>query len=131
MEIVLVEDDAVTSMLHERVVNKALPDVTLHKFNDGKSVCEFILANNSPDKSYLILLDLTMSIMDGWEFLEELNSKENGCKLAVVVVTTSVNPDDFFKSREYPQVFGFFGKPFTVENFEEVLQHEAVLALKS
>jgi response regulator of citrate/malate metabolism len=131
MEIILVEDDLVTTMLHERVVNKVLPGTQLLKFNDGKAVGDFIFANNTSDKSYLVLLDITMSIMDGWEFLDGLNAKEIGCKLAVVLVTTSVNPDDFLKSREYPQVFGFFGKPFTVENFEEVLQHEAVLALKS
>ena len=131
MEILLVEDDLVTTMLHERVVNKVLPDTQLRKFNNGQAVSDFIYANNTPDKSYLVLLDLSMSIMDGWEFLDELNTKESGCKLAVVLVTTSVNPDDFLKSRDYPQVFGFFGKPFTVENLEEVLRHDAVLALTS
>jgi response regulator of citrate/malate metabolism len=131
MEIILVEDDLVTSMLHERVVHKALPNTQLHKFNDGKAVSEFIYANNTPDKSYLILLDLTMSMMDGWEFLDELNEKGFNCRLAVAVVTTSVNPDDYFKSKEYSQVFGFFGKPFMVENLEEVLQHEAVRLLQS
>jgi response regulator of citrate/malate metabolism len=129
MEILLVEDDLVTTMLHERVVQKVLPDAVVHKFSDGRTVGDFIHANNKPEKSYLVLLDLTMRIMDGWEFLDEMLERGTKCKLAVVVITTSVDPDDFFKSRDYPQVFGYFGKPFTVDQFREVLQHEAVLKL--
>jgi CheY-like chemotaxis protein len=130
MEIILVEDDLVTTMLHERVVQKVLPEASVHKFSDGKTVYEFILSNNHPEKRYLVLLDLTMRIMDGWEFLDALLEQDTQCKMAVVVITTSVDPDDFFKSRDYPQVFGFYGKPFTINQFQDVLQHEAVLNLK-
>lgn len=129
MEIILVEDDLVTTMLHERVVQKVLPDAVVHKFSDGKTVYDFIMSHNQPDKRYLILLDLTMRIMDGWEFLDAMLEQDTACKMAVVVITTSVDPDDFFKSRDYPQIFGYFGKPFTVEQFQEVLQHEAVIKL--
>jgi CheY-like chemotaxis protein len=131
MEIILVEDDLVTTMLHERVVQKVLPDAVVHKFSDGKTVFDFIQSNNRPENRYLVLLDLTMRLMDGWEFLDAMLESETTCQLAVVVITTSVDPDDFFKSRDYPQVFGYFGKPFTVDQFQEVLQHEAVLKLKS
>lgn len=131
MEIILVEDNLVTSMLHERVVQKVLPEAIVYKFSDGKSVYEFILSNNQPEKRYLILLDLTMRIMDGWEFLDAMLEHDTHCKMAVVVITTSVDPDDFFKSRDYPQIFGYFGKPFTIEQFQKVLQHDAIDNLKS
>jgi response regulator of citrate/malate metabolism len=130
MEIILVEDDLVTTMLHERVVQKVLPEAIVHKFSDGKTVYDFIVSNNHPEKRYLVLLDLTMRIMDGWEFLDSMLEQDTHCKMAVVVITTSVDPDDFFKSRDYPQVFGFYGKPFTINQFQDVLQHEAVLNLK-
>ena len=130
MEIILVEDDLVTTMLHERVVQKVAPEAIVHKFSDGKTVYDFILANNQANRQFLVLLDLSMRIMDGWEFLDAMLEQQTNCKMAVVVITTSVDPDDFFKSRDYPQVFGYFGKPFTVDQFREVLQHEAVLGLK-
>ena len=130
MEIILVEDDLVTTMLHERVVQKVLPEAIVHKFSDGKTVYDFIVSNNHPEKRYLVLLDLTMRIMDGWEFLDSMLEQDTQCKMAVLVITTSVDPDDFFKSRDYPQVFGFYGKPFTINQFQDVLQHEAVLNLK-
>jgi CheY-like chemotaxis protein len=107
-----------------------LPEAIVHKFSDGKTVYDFIVSNNHPEKRYLVLLDLTMRIMDGWEFLDSMLEQDTQCKMAVVVITTSVDPDDFFKSRDYPQVFGFYGKPFTINQFQDVLQHEAVLNLK-
>ncbi|WP_339338170.1 response regulator [Croceitalea sp. MTPC9] len=67
----------------------------------------------------VIFLDINMLAMDGWEFLEEYKKLEEGQKgyIVVVILTTSLNPDDASKAKSIGQVRGFKNKPLSVERY--------------
>jgi CheY-like chemotaxis protein len=70
----------------------------------------------------IIFLDIYMPEMDGWEFLKELNKFPefivNRCK--VFMLTSSVEQEDFEKSKAHKMVFDFISKPLTVEKIKMI-----------
>ncbi|MFZ6052644.1 response regulator [Halocola ammonii] len=69
----------------------------------------------------LILLDLNMPIMDGWQFLEEFSRIPCCKKITIFIVSSSVNPSDIEKAKEYSQVSDYLIKPVTMQRLKEVL----------
>lgn len=73
----------------------------------------------SPD---LIFLDINMPAMNGWEFLVEYRNLNVADKIIVVMLTTSLFPEDKLKAEEMPEISGFENKPLTAEKLYKVLE---------
>lgn len=65
-------------------------------------------ANPQPD---IVLLDLNMPLLNGWQFLEEL--EKQSIHIDVYILTSSIDPTDLLKSKNYPNVKGYLTKPLT------------------
>lgn len=73
----------------------------------------------SPD---LLFLDINMPAMDGWEFLNEYKKMNIAARIIVVMLTTSLFPEDKLKAEKIPEISGFENKPLTVEKLKSVFQ---------
>ena len=73
--VALVDDDNVASYIAKNVIEKTHLAEKIKIFNNGKEAIDFLLANASQPSSLpeIILLDLNMPVMDGFEFLEEFS----------------------------------------------------------
>ena len=74
--------------------------------------------NNIPD---LILLDLNMPIMDGWQFLDEFVKIENSKKITLYIVSSSIDPADSEKAKQYEQITDFIVKPITKDALTKIV----------
>ena len=75
---------------------------------------------NIPD---LILLDLNMPIMDGWQFLDEFIKVENSKKITLYIVSSSIDPADTQKAKEYEQITDFIVKPITKDALTDIVNN--------
>ena len=66
--------------------------------------------------------------MNGWEFLQEYvplyGEKLIGTR--IVILSSTIDPEDFAFAKKYPVVIQFISKPLSIENLEELKEHEAM-----
>lgn len=121
--VLLVDDDNTTNFLHKLVLKKASADVELAVTSDGREALEYLNAlDGSPPE--LILLDVNMPRMDGFEFLDGYREvpKERRAGVRIVMVTTSLLPKDRARAEDDELVTGFKSKPLTLGDARELLQ---------
>lgn len=88
--LLVVDDDPADLRIIGDAVKDAHPDVEVDTVSSGADVLAY-LKGQRPD---LILLDLNMPGMNGFEVLETLKSDESTRSIPVVILTTSDNPRD-------------------------------------
>lgn len=116
-----IDDDLVTLMICKRIIEKSGVTNIIHKATnglEGLEMLETLFQNKQLPK--LILLDLNMPVLNGWDFLNVIENEENYQKIHVVILSSTVDPADFEKTKNYKMVKGFISKPLTVENLLEI-----------
>lgn len=119
-KILVVDDDFINNIITEEIIrNTGLAD-EIHIVTNGQEAVDFIkqhcLAGTTGNGVDLILLDLNMPIMDGFEFLEKVESFSLQHPLKIVVLTTSTDNRDIDRANTYP-IAGFLSKPLTIDKF--------------
>jgi len=69
----------------------------------------------------VILLDLNMPVLDGWQFLDEFIKIPCEKEILIYVVSSSVDPEDVLRAKSYEGVSDYIVKPISVKKLKEVL----------
>ena len=123
-KVLFIDDDSVALMLYRKLVEKSdFARETLTALN-GRAALEYFSAlledNTSQDYPELIFLDLNMPVLDGWDFLKELSSPLYSPfrSAKIIILSSSINPEDLERSRGFEMVIDFISKPVTIEILE-------------
>ncbi|MGB1557443.1 MAG: response regulator [Oceanococcaceae bacterium] len=118
--ILLVDDNEIDTFFHRSVLEKMGVVEHIAEAYDGQEALDYLQqAEQMPE---LIFLDINMPIMDGWEFLERF--KQSGFDHRTVVVmmlTTSLNPDDAERAARLQELSGFITKPLKEEDMQKIV----------
>lgn len=127
----IVDDDDIFVFLTKKAIHKTTYFNEIIVFNNGLDSIEYIKENaTNPDLlPEVILLDLSMPIMDGWQFLEEYAGLKSQIEKTIViyVVTSSISPEDLKKAKSIEEVSDFIVKPITSEKLTEVIKELQVM----
>lgn len=126
-QLTLVDDDDVFVFLTTRLLDKYKLVDLIKIFDNGYDALVFIKENlgNIEALPDIILLDLSMPIMDGWQFLDEyvkINSKI-GKKITIFICSSSISPDDVSRAKSINAVSDFIIKPMTKEKLIEMIKN--------
>jgi CheY-like chemotaxis protein len=127
--ILCVDDDPITLMLCKMVIAKssfATEIITAQNGEEALNYFDDLKLNNlgAEIKKYpsLVFLDLNMPVMDGWEFLDHFSKEEYTTTFKntkIIVLSSTIDPNDIQKSKTYPMVLDFLSKPIT----KEIIEH--------
>jgi CheY-like chemotaxis protein len=116
----IVDDDPIYQKIANKIVLKSEIFSEIVTFVNGKEAITAVydIFENKSAKPDIILLDINMPVMDGWEFMDELsllNSKkvEN---FTIYIVSSSIAVEDKSKSKKYQSIMGYISKPLTVND---------------
>lgn len=124
--ILLIDDDHAINFINERVIRKLDCCHRIIKVLNGAEALELLSLKEDGNllKPDLIFLDINMPVMNGWEFLENYQElpENNKGKIVLLMLTTSLNPDDINKASTIKEVNGYRHKPLTIEMLQEILK---------
>jgi CheY-like chemotaxis protein len=120
--ILLIDDNDADNEFHQIIINRMGITDNIQVAEDGVEAITYLTSENNVMPE-LIFLDINMPRMNGWEFLEEY--KKLGLKkkqIIILMLTTSVNPEDRERAQRIEEVTGFRVKPLTQAMFKEILE---------
>jgi len=128
--ILLIDDSEADNFLHEYLLKKSgLVENVYTALNVEKAIA-FLEDYNKENKQLpeVILLDINMPRLNGWEFLDMMNSKPHMdlSKSAIYMLTTSLNPDDKDKAMIKYKLKNFFNKPLNIDHINEIIAENNV-----
>jgi CheY-like chemotaxis protein len=116
IRIIQVDDDYINNIANERLIKKLGISFESVNFLDPSEALEYL---SKGDQQFdLMLLDINMPRLNGWEFLDKYQSIAG--KFPIFMLTSSLDPSDQRKALEHPLLTGFFVKPLTKEIMLEI-----------
>jgi len=134
-KVLCIDDDQITLVLCDMVIKKAGfagEVITAKNGKEGLAWFSQYFSKNNPEPRQeapqMIFLDLNMPVMNGWDFLEDYLMKyaDRLPDTKVVIVSSTVNPEDFSRANRYEIVIDFINKPLTTDGLIELMQNDQI-----
>ncbi|MFV8441940.1 response regulator [Flavobacterium sp. LB2P44] len=112
----IVDDDAIYQIIVNKIIHKSEMFSAISSFKNGKEALDALENNTTlPD---IILLDINMPVMDGWEFMEAMGllKPQFDKEIIVYIVSSSIAIEDKNRSKSYENILGYLSKPVTVND---------------
>lgn len=124
LEVLLADDDADDVMVIQMLFAEASPEHGINFVRNGEEVISYLRREGQWKKSprpSLILLDLNMPKLDGFEVLKEIKADRDLCTIPVIVLSTSSADSDIQHAFQLGAC-SFITKPANFEKFRELMQ---------
>src|SRR5258708_34467895 len=125
--VMLIDDNEIDNLINQKMIEASAITENIYTHTGAKSAIEFLKNMEKMDVADKVLpdvifLDIDMPLMDGFQFLDEFANlvPVTRKKCRIVMLTSSINPQDFNRSKKYPNVKMYLNKP---------LSHESILKI--
>lgn len=106
-KIFLIDDQKIANFITKKMLSTVGFNENIEDFSDPIQAFEKL----SESKPKILLLDLNMPVMNGWQFLQKMKEKKIDTK--VIILTSSTSILDKEKAKDFKNVIDYYIKPFT------------------
>lgn len=121
--IYIIDDDPLVRLIVEKMMSRVDGSLTFVHCENGKIGLEKLSEYQGNYSDCIILLDLNMPVLDGWGFLDELQSDQLNVNknMALYILSSSTDKSDLEKAKQYALVKEFYHKPLGLDGITKIL----------
>jgi CheY-like chemotaxis protein len=128
----IIDDDKIYQFILTSIINKNKLAKSILSFSDGEKAIEYLTDNKTKNEKIpdILFLDVNMPIMDGWMFIEEYAGikKDITKKIAVFMLSSSVNPSDIERAAEISEISNYIIKPIKFEEVKRIFENYEIFS---
>lgn len=123
MKCLIIDDDEIyVFALQHMIKNKELAD-SFELFENGKEALDYLQENQEVlQQPHVVFLDLNMPVMDGFEFLDQIEQTELKGKIKLYVLSSSISETDIERAKSHEDVEEYFVKPVSLDDLYSIFE---------
>ncbi|MEP7108980.1 MAG: response regulator [Ferruginibacter sp.] len=124
--VLIVDDDDSVRFFHRVIVTRSKLSSRPISFGSGEKALDYLDQNCSENDLYLILLDINMPGMNGWDLVDAIGGKTYHNQVYIVMVTSSVDREDHEKAKSYDMIIDVIEKPISDEECKKIMNSSLI-----
>jgi len=130
IKLLVIDDDDINIFIIKKIVEKTGYDVDMVAKANGQLALDYLtgLLSSAQELPHLILIDINMPVLNGWEFLEAYETLAVHQKVDMYMLSSSVYENDIEKAKTYRTVNGFISKPLSIERLTELIKQITIVS---
>jgi CheY-like chemotaxis protein len=121
----IIDDDPMSSFYIKRLAELGELAHIITIYNSAQGAIDYLLHHKKSQEHLpdVILLDIYMPEIDGWEFLAELKKIQSLLvkQPEIYIISSSNHPKDLSRADTFPEVRAYFQKPVTLDILKKVV----------
>ncbi len=124
INLLVIDDDDINIFIIKKIVEKTGYKISMTAKSNGQLAIDYIkeTLENNQTLPQLILIDINMPVMNGWEFVEAYTGLNVTEDINLYILSSSVYENDIEKTKSYNNVKGFISKPLSLDRLTELLK---------
>jgi CheY-like chemotaxis protein len=133
INLLVIDDDDINIFIIKKIVEKTGYDAQMVAKTNGQLAIDYLteLKTTQQQLPDLILIDINMPVLNGWEFLEAYEKLGIDHEIDMYMLSSSVYENDIEKAKTYKTVKGFISKPLSIERLIELFEGKNTMPIKS
>jgi CheY-like chemotaxis protein len=125
--VMLIDDNEIDNLINQKMIEASSITENIYTHTGAKSAIEFLKNMEKMDVADKVLpdvifLDIDMPLMDGFQFLDEFANltQVTRKKCRIIMLTSSINPQDFNRAKKYENVKLYLNKPLSHDSIMKI-----------